>query len=136
MEPKRKAEISEAIRNYRSPDSIIAYLFSSLENEKIPTDEGKLHSSIFELKKEYPDFFEDFTFSQGNIYPFSKELERVLFRFQQSLILGTINPTMEFFTFSDKSKKIVKQHYSDKFNGDERDKLAKMGQRLQQLLYG
>ena len=136
MDEKRREEMWQAIREYRSPDSIIAYLFASLDREQIPTAEKKLHSAISELKKGYKtDLFENFTFSRGDIYPFSKELERVLFRFQQSSILGTINPTMEYYKFSSESKEIVKRHYSDKFSGEEKKLLSEMGNRLKELLY-
>ena len=131
----RRGRILKDIRDYRSPDSIIAYLFASLKMEEIPTAENKLHSAIETLKREFQtDLLENFTFSRGDIYPFSKELERVLFRFQQSSILGTINPTMEYYIFPSKSKEIIKHHYSDRFSEEERNLLSRMSARLQELL--
>lgn len=134
MDEKKREEISQAIKSYRSPDAIIAYLFALQGSETLPTDDNKIHTAIFELKKEHPDFFIDFTFSRGDIYPFSKELERVLFRFQQSAILGAMNPTMECFIFPKKSKEIVLEHLSNKFSQQEKKILSEMSKRLQRLL--
>ena len=134
MSDERRREISQGIKSYRSPDSVIAYLFARLKSEILTTDDNTLHSTIFELKKEYPDFFKDFTFSRGDIYPFSKELEGILFRLQQSGVLGSINPTWEFFIFPETSKKIVLEHLSNKFSEQEKKILYEMSIKLQGLL--
>lgn len=134
MDDKKREEISRRIKSYRSPDAVIAYLFALLESDVLPTNDKIIHTAIFELKKEYPDFFRDFVFSRGDIYPFSKELERVLFRLQQSRILGTINPTFEFFVFPKKSKEIVLEHFSSKFSHEEKETLSKMSKGLESLL--
>jgi hypothetical protein len=135
MSDERKKEISDAIRSYCAPDDIIAYLFAHLKSEKLPADDETIHTAISKLKQEYPDFFTEFVFSRGDIYPFSKQLERVLFRFQQSGVLGTINPTMKFFIFPEKSKKVVLEHISKKFNEKEKNILLEMSEKLENLLY-
>lgn len=134
MDDKRREKILKEIKSYRAPDAIIAYLFALLETEILPTDDNVLHTAISKLKEEYPDFFEDFIFSRGDIYPFSKELERILFRFQQSGILGAMNPTLEFFIFPEKSKKIVLEHLSDKFSQEEKKVLSEASKKLESLL--
>jgi len=134
MDDKKRQEISQSIKSHRALDDIIAYLFALLQSERIPTDENKIHNAIFELKKEYPDFFEDFVFSRGDVYPHSKDLERILFRFQQSNILGTMNPTFEIYIFPNKSKKVVLEHLSNKFSHKEKETLLKMSRKLEGLL--
>lgn len=136
MSDERKKEISNAIGSYRAPDNIIAYLFALLEEEKLPADDEKIHTAISILKQEYPKFFTDFVFSRGDIYPFSKGLERVLFRFQQSGVLGTLNPTMKFFFFPKEKKDIVQKHVEEKekFNDEEKEILLKVSKRLGELL--
>lgn len=135
MSNGRKKEISDAIKSYRSSDDVIAYLFALLGNERLPADDKRIHTAIFELKREYPEFFKDLVFSRGDIYPFSKELETVLFGFQQSDVLGTINPTLKFYTFPEKSRKIVLKHVSKKFSEEEKRTLSEMSEKLRRLLY-
>lgn len=105
MSGEEKKKISDEIKSYRSSSDIIAYIFSLLDSENLPADDKRMHTAMFKLKQEYPDFLKDFIFSRGDVYPFSKELERVLFGFQQSGVLGTINPTLKFFTFPKKLKR-------------------------------
>jgi len=134
MEEKKRYEISESIKSYRALDDIIAYLFASVGSEILPTDENKIHTAISKLKESYPDFFSEFVFSRGDIYPYSKELERILFRLQQSNILGTINPSFENYILKKESKKVVLDHLTEKLSCDDRKLLDGMREKLEGFL--
>lgn len=86
------------------------------------------------MKESYPDFFSDFVFSRGDIYPYSKELERILFRLQQSNILGTINPSFENYILKKESKKVVLKHLTEKLSSDDRKLLDEMNEKLEGFL--
>lgn len=135
MERKRKDEISESIRSYKASDDIIAFLFASLKSETLPTNENKIHTAISKLKESYPDFFSEFVFSRGDLYPYSKELERILFRLQQSKILGTINPSYEDFILTNESKEVVVEHLTNKFSKRDRELLLEMSKKLEGFLF-
>jgi predicted translin family RNA/ssDNA-binding protein len=68
-------------------DDVIAVLLASLDTVRITTNVSKIHKAVFELKRKYPEFFEDLIFSGNETHPFSKELETILFRFYQTNVL-------------------------------------------------
>jgi len=116
----KRDEFFSLIKTSKTMDDIIAYLLASLKTERIPTDVNKIHSAFFKLKQHFPELFDNLTFSKGDLYPYSKELERILFRFQQSNILGTINPTFEAYIISNKSKEVIQNYYKDKYSDEEK----------------
>ena len=134
MDDRTRERKAQELKNFRTTDDIVAYLFALQESETFQSDENILHSAFYELKEEFPDFFEEFIFTRGDIYPFSKELENIFFRLQQSGILEIMNPSYEKFIFKQSSKKIVLEHISDRFNEAEKIRLEEMGRRLGELL--
>ena len=134
LDDETRKKISESIKKYRSSDSLIAYLFALQKNEWLPTEDKKIHTALFKLQKEYPDLFGEFIFSRGDLYPFSKELEEILFRLQQSGVLGTINPGFEKYILPNKSKKVILESLSEKLSKEEKEKLEQMTNKFESLL--
>ncbi|MHA1483601.1 MAG: hypothetical protein ACTSQA_09260, partial [Candidatus Heimdallarchaeaceae archaeon] len=77
----------------------------------------------------------EFVFSRGDLYPYSKELERILFRLQQSKILGTINPSYENYILTNESKEVVVEHLTNKFSECDRELLLEMSKKLEGFLF-
>ena len=107
-------------------DDVIAIMLASLKTDYITTNESKIHGAVFELKEKYPDFFNDLIFSGTKTHPFSKELERILFRFYQSNILSTLNPSFDVYFIDEPKKKYIIQHLKGRFSAIETDKINKM----------
>jgi hypothetical protein len=134
MESSERVKLIEQITSYRSTDDVVAYLLALLKKETIPTDDETIHTAFYKLKKEYPDFFKDFIFTRGDLFPFSKDLEEILFRFQQSYLLGTINPTYEKYILKSNSKEIIKEKLSERFTPQEKVQLTEMVGKLENYL--
>jgi ABC-type cobalt transport system substrate-binding protein len=134
IDDERKNEMLAKLRNYRTSEDSIAYIFALLEEENFSAEDRKIHTAIFHLKEKYPSFFEDLIFSRNDLYPFSKELEKILFRFQQSGILTTMNPAMRFYRFPLQSKKRVLDYLSKKFTEKEKQELLEISKELHKSL--
>lgn len=132
---ERKNELLQSIKTRRTQDDIIAIILALQKEDTFPTNDMKIHSAFHQLKMEYPDFFQDLLFSCGDIYPFSKELERILLRFQQSGIIGSINPSYKKYTLPDAEKKtVIIQHIGNKFSEPEKAQLKLISDKLAELL--
>jgi adenylate cyclase len=107
-------------------DDVIAIILASLKEKYITTNESRIHSAVFKLKKEYPEFFNDLIFSGTETHPFSKELERILFRFYQTNTLLTLNPSFDVYLIDDDNKKCIYRHLKGRFSGSESDKINEM----------
>lgn len=126
MNKRRKESISREIKSYIGPDDVIASLLCFLEKEEITGNPRILHSSINRLKDEYPELLKDFTFTRGDIYPFSRDLEMVFFRLQNSGIMKMMNPDFDVYRTTHKSKNGIKKVILSKFPKEKQDKLKEM----------
>lgn len=79
----RKKKMIEEIRGYRSVEDVISYLLALLQTERMTADDEVIHRAFSELKKTHPELLKDLTFSQGDIFPFSNEVQRSYFNLQQ-----------------------------------------------------
>ena len=128
-----RKHISNELKTYIAPDDVIASLFCLCKTKKIPSNYQILHSSINKLKDDYPEQFEDFIFTHGDIYPYSRDLETVLFRLELSGILKSDSDFKDYYIFS-KSKKGIKKIILPKFSKDQQDILKEMSIRFENYL--
>lgn len=123
---KKKIASAKTSRTKWHTDDVIAFLLASLEIEYITTNGSRIHKTIFELKRKYPEFFDDLIFSGNEIHPFSKELETILFRFYQTNVLSALNPSFDFY-FIDKEKKTeIIHHLENRFSKEDNGKIYEM----------
>ncbi len=61
-------------------DDIIEGVLLLTERRDFPGDLSNFHSMFYEIKNKFPSLLEEFVFSTNDLYPYSKLLERVLFR--------------------------------------------------------
>jgi len=135
MSDERKDEIIESIKSYRAMDDPVLYVLALLPGERFTSDTRKLHCGFYKLKKEYPDFFEDILFDTNGLFPYSEDIEQVFFRFGVSGVLGRLPPFYNAYEFTEKTKKAVLEHFSDKFSEQEKEILKEMGKKLENMLF-
>ena len=132
----KRRKITKEIQSYRSIGDVVVYLLALLEREKMTADDETIHSAFHELKKHYPELLKDLTFSRGDIFPFSNELQRSLFNLLNSGIMEAINPVYEVYRIPKRSKKAIISHLSNSFSDSEKEELLHMSEKLQELLSG
>jgi|Deesub1362B_J571_1020462.scaffolds.fasta_scaffold03345_3 hypothetical protein len=131
---EKKRNILKELRLRRTPDDVIAAMLSFLETEEIPADYEKIHSAINYLKNDYPELLGEFVFSKGDIYPFSKLLERVLFRLQNGGIISTVNPDFKRCIIPANSRNYIRRNILPLFSDEEKRKLKEMSKKFHSLI--
>lgn len=109
-------------------------MFSFFDCENIPLNIKKIHTAMYEIKKKFPDMLEEFSFSVNDIYPFSRLLERIFFRLQNSSLISTVNPDFKECIVRNQSKEYIQKTVLPLFTKDEQEKLEKMGKEFEQLV--
>ena len=134
LEEEKRQEIAKNLERCKTSDDIVATIFSLVQTERIPLDVRRIHTAIHELKKKYPEMLTKFTFSQKDVYPFSRLLERVLFRLQNSSLISTVNPDFKICIVSKESKEYVHKNIQPSFSDDEQEKLKQMAKMFERLV--
>jgi hypothetical protein len=122
------------IKKYITADDIIACILSFIKEEKIPLDSQKIHSTFYSLKKQFPDLLNEFSFSENDVYPYSKLLERVLFRLQNSDLISTINPEFRVCIITKESKQFIQERILPLFDESQQKKLKEMAKLFEQYM--
>lgn len=134
IKAERREKIIRGLKNITAPDDVVASILSFLSVEKIPLDVKRIHSIFSELKKKFPEFFEEFVFSENDYYPYSGLLERVLFRLQNADLINTVNPDFKVCIISNESKDHIKKNILTLFKGEDQEKLHQMGEIFEEAL--
>lgn len=117
-----------------TPDDIIAAMFSFFKKNEISIEDQKVHLAIYEIKKKYPEMLKEFSFSENDFYPFSRLLEKVLFRLVNSTLIRPIAPDFKMAIVDDVSKRYIRKNILPLFEKKHQRKLSKMGRLFEQLL--
>ena len=127
-------KISSSLKDIKTPDDIIAGIICQMKETEISASPLKIHRAFYELKQKHPDILRPFNFFKGNINHFSKLLERVLFRLEQASLLGTINPTFDYYNIRDDTKEKFKKMVLFRFSNEEKDELKTIAKELEKKL--
>jgi len=137
MHIKNKGERQKIIKDLQqciTSDDVIATMISFLGGEQFPLDSRKIHSAVHEIKTKFPELLAEFSFTRNDVYPFSRLLERVLFRLINSGLVYYIGPDMKVGIISNKSKQHIKKNILPLFGREDQEKLAQMGRLFEQLI--
>jgi len=134
LEDKQIRKIEEDLRSRKMPDDVVAGILSFLTVEKIPLDTKRIHTAMHEVKQEHPDMLESFRFSRGDLYPFSRLLEKTLFRLQNSSLISTTNPDFKNCIVSRESKEFIRRNILPLFSRNEQQQLQEMGRSFERLM--
>jgi len=124
------------VKSVKTADDVVAAMFSFFDSETIPLDVRKIHTAMYEVKREFPEMLKEFSFSENDVYPFSRLLERVFFRLQNSSLISTVNPDFRECIVKNESKKYIRENVLPLFENDEKIKLEKMGKAFERLVTG
>ncbi len=127
----RYEQLVQELRQTITPDDVVGAMLSQVTLPELPTDSLKIHGAIQRLRNEFPDLLSDFVFFQGNLYPFSDLLERVLFRLESSSILGTVNPAYEIYNLTKETKEELARRVFSRFSADQQARLKELAGRFE-----
>lgn len=112
----------DSINRKLTADKIIRGILLLSQREDFPGELSDFHSMFNEIKNKVPTLLEEFIFSINDLYPYSKLLERVLFRLFNSEIIEIKcipNPGVTKFFVS----KLV----TDRMREDQKKEFKKIG---------
>lgn len=114
-------------------DDVIEGVLLLSERQKFPGDLSDFHSMFNEIRTKFPSLLEEFIFSINDVYPYSKLLERVLFRLFGSEIIeieSVLNPGQTKFLVSslvtEEMKNNLRKEFKQKSILEEIEKAAKL----------
>lgn len=131
--PERKTAIKEKIKGYRSVDDVVALvfaLFDETETTEITANDSALHGAFFKLKEKYPELLGELSFTHGQIFPYSIDLQRAIFNLQRADLIEAPNPTYEYLLLKSASKETIKHGLSGLFSEKEQAKLVEISKEL------
>lgn len=103
---------------------VLAVILGSLSGTKFSGDPEKIHTTLARAKRHYP-ILNVFSFSSGDVYPFSRDLENALSILQRSRMIRMQNPDYDTFVVTHNGRRVASEYLS---RFDQRDQ-----QQLQEL---
>jgi hypothetical protein len=77
---------------------ILFLCHKNMSFKTVAKDNAKIHRAIYNIKKSNNNLFKDLTFDESTIYPFSDELEDMLYGLELGEVLST--PNSEYKKYS------------------------------------
>lgn len=120
------------------PDEKIRVILKAMdiEDESISFDEECFHTTLYEYKRDYPEFLEEFSFLLNGTFPYSELLERILNRAKISRALKTVNPDFADVQLRKGTSEYVKNKIEHKFSEDDLKALYEIGRSIKNRLKG
>jgi hypothetical protein len=87
------------------------------------------------VKKKFPELLDEVLFSTKDVYPYSRELEKVLFRLGASDLISWLNPDFKVLRISEKSKNFIREKILPLFDRHQQENLKQMGKLFEQLIF-
>lgn len=103
-------ELKKQIVQNATLDNLVEAIIYKSKQKKIPKSQAFIQLAFYNLKKRFPELFDDLIFDESGITPFSSELDSVLFRMEASAILSTLNPTYENYTITNTPEQLEKSY--------------------------
>jgi len=126
-----KGELEECLKK-PNPMIKVAGLLAYSEEETFPIDRKFLHGFMKNVrdKEEYRDFLEEFSFSEVDIYPFSRLFEEVINNLLLSGILKALNPAYKKLSMDKETMLDIRRLVEKRYSKEEEDliKIRKLGE--------
>lgn len=122
------------LREEATPDDVVEGLLGHFEGTAIVKDPERIHRAFCRLKPSFPELFRDFLFDTSGPVPYSRMLDRVLFRLETSTVLGTINPQYVRYEISTDTKAALRNAVQHKFRDDVKEQLIRASRTLEGLI--
>lgn len=113
-------------------DRISAILFLCSKSE-FKGNQRTLQEAVFQLKRKYKDFFDEFVFSV-DLYPYSQLLERVFSRLELSRIISFDNPDYRYFVLTSNGKEYIQRNVMHVFSPEDQKILKEIAKDFEQIV--
>jgi hypothetical protein len=118
------------ITHTHSPDDLLAGIYLYSGKKKFTSNKAKIHSVMKTLVSKHcrdaGHIADDFVFSEGDIFPFSKTLENAIMRLQLSSILIAENPSYYKYSINDDIRREIIEEIERHFEEPEIALIKKM----------
>lgn len=81
-------------------EGILYKYFDSKAQKEFINNHENIHRCFFQLKNQFPNYFQRLTFDTNGHYPYSKDLDCILQDFQLCGIINKLNPTFKTIVFN------------------------------------
>lgn len=118
---------------YSSRD-VIGAIIAYMKVNKFDGSTKTIQNVLFELKnhEDFKNYFDDLHFNKFLLYPYSKKLEKIIFRLNHSTVLKLSNPEYRIFEIDDEVKRNLKIITDEKFDKDAINDIIKMSDFFEQ----
>lgn len=96
------------------PEDIIISLFNFFPGKEFSADREKLHRAFYDLSKEEPTLFEEFTFNTDKLFPKCEALDQALNNLEFSRYLRKFNPYLDSYQI----ETVLKSYYAERLASD------------------
>jgi len=111
----------------------VAYLLALIPAQALQGKRARIHKAFYEIVKRFPHLLPGLAFSRNSSDPYSKPLERILFRLANAGLLSNLNPTFKEMTMKEEAKDLIKGEFAQDMV-DREQELLEAAQLLEQYL--
>ena len=90
---------------------VLAAILGSLSGSKFTGNPEAIHTTLARAKRHYP-VLSVFSFSSGDVYPFSRDLENALSILQRSRLIRMQNPDYDTFVVTRNGRRVADEYLS------------------------
>lgn len=127
-------ELRSRIQTTKTPLDIVAsILYFFRESDAIPTNFEKIHRAFNAVKHEI--YFNEFTFTNKGLYPYSPLLENIFSRLAISGLISCFNPIYEKYRIDEVQKSKIQRISLSKFDPEEQRTLERISGVVESHLY-
>ncbi len=116
-------------------DDIVAAIIALVpeeEGDKFDANTRQIHETFRELRERYTILRDRLNFSQGDIFPFSRQLEEAFATLELSRIIGMENPDYTRYLIKQEGRRFVTERLLPLFSDDEKQQLRSMAEEFAQ----
>lgn len=128
------SEIDQTQKKTLDVDDILLLSFAYTTKNVYNGSKEEIHKLFNEIKSDYSDEFKEFTFMECEEYPFSKQLERSLFRLQQSQGISIKNPLYKKFEMNNETKQKIIEFFEKDKNEYNKEMIKKIAEKIDLVL--
>src|SRR5439155_8890025 len=108
---KEKPVTATCLQKELVASDVLAAILASLHVNKFTGDQEKIHTTLARAKRHYP-ILNAFSFSSGDVYPFSRQLEDALSILQRSRMIRMENPDYDTYVLTPNGKFVGTEYVS------------------------
>lgn len=99
-------------------DRVVAYLLATLGIDHWAGKRSQIHSAFYEACKRYRPLLAGLCFTTDGPVPYSKTLERILFRLANAGLIAELNPSYTTMSMSDRARADIIARYGNELESE------------------